>query len=1220
MIKRWTICCLMSLLAVTLVAGCGDDTESGCPPGQKMCGNECVDLSKDRYNCGACGNTCLTGEFCFGGDCMPCSDECTEGEKRCAPGSNNMYQVCGDPDNDTCKEWMTSQPCPTGQVCEEGECVADCVDECSLGQRECYGAGWRQCGDWDTDDCLEWSTVTDCPTGQTCNPATGQCEVACTDECNQAGDRRCIPEPTEEGYEICGNYDADDCLEWGQRTLCPSGETCDSATKTCSSTCTDDCTEGQRICDGNGYRVCGYYDADPCLDWSGITNCASYETCNPQTGQCEISCSDECPSQGDKRCSTDGYDTCGDYDIDPCLEWGGHVACGAGFKCDGGECVEDCTDECTEGERVCDGAGYRVCGDYDPDSCLEWSAIYPCGTDEVCDGGVCSRECQNECSTDGEKECFGNGWRECGEYDTDDCLDWSTVHPCGVGQICDPATVECVDACSDECATDGERECYENGWRECGDYDADTCLDWSSVNPCGSGQVCDPDLVQCVDDCFDECYVMDDRQCSGDGYDVCGDYDADSCMEWGGHVACPPQTTCSDGQCLAVCTDECSEGEKVCDGNGFRICGEYDNDDCLDWSGITYCAYNEVCQAGVCEVICTEECPAINVVECVAGENAWHKCGEFDGDPCLEWGTQTDCDVDDMCYAGNCIPATPPTILINEILYDDDGNDGEFEYIELYGPGGASLENFVVEGVNGANGQVYMTIPLDGYALPSDGHFVIATSIADAQLAAERDLTHGSGNLLQNDHDNLRVVYAEAITTDALGYGDFSGGGTFVGEGTAAEEANYDNPYTYCLSRDAFHNDSDDNYEDFWKRTICTPGWEGPGSLVWGEPSFVYGGSCTPAFDSAGNIYTIDEDGWPTMTGPTGVRQYNVLPDQDGTSSIAVSPDELSLYVGTESGLYKLVAATGATDVAWPTTVPATGFAVHSSPAIGSDGTIYFGTQGDGFYAVNPDGTIKWQYSTTDWIDSSPAMGFIGSLGEEYVVFGVDGATGGEIVAIDADVDPLNVVPVWTQSTGGACNSSPAIGVDGNVYIGCDDGLLYGLEGATGNPLTDFPVTIASGATVDTTLVEGCSPATIPEATAGDIIYMTSHATGTDVGNVYIYLSDGGDLAQGWILPGANSSVTVGDDGSYLVHSGEYLFCFSLAGLMEWGVRIPVSSAGTIVSSPVIGPGGVIYLLETWIGADGGNLWAIQGHANLYTGAGSFPKFRGDLGNWGWGY
>jgi hypothetical protein len=131
---------------------------------------------------------------------------------------------------------------------------------------------------------------------------------------------------------------------------------------------------------------------------------------------------------------------------------------------------------------------------------------------------------------------------------------------------------------------------------------------------------------------------------------------------------------------------------------------------------------------------------------------------------------------------------------------------------------------------------------------------------------------------------------------------------------------------------------------------------------------------------------------------------------------------------------------------------------------------------------------------------------------------------------------------------------------------------------------------------------------------------MTSHATGTGVGNLWVYLTSGGSLTQAWILSGTNSSVTVGDDGSYLVHSGDTLYCFSLAGLMEWGIRIPVSSSGSIVSSPVIGPKGVIYLLETWTGDTGGYLWAIQGHADPYTSAGSFPKFRGDLGNRGRGF
>ncbi len=52
---------------------------------------------------------------------------------------------------------------------------------------------------------------------------------------------------------------------------------------------------------------------------------------------------------------------------------------------------------------------------------------------------------------------------------------------------------------------------------------------------------------------------------------------------------------------------------------------------------------------------------------------------------------------------------------------------------------------------------------------------------------------------------------------------------------------------------------------------------------------------------------------------------------------------------------------------------------IVSSPAIASDGTIYFGTMIGGsegyIYALNPDGTLKWRYLTGDYITSDPAIG-----------------------------------------------------------------------------------------------------------------------------------------------------------------------------------------------------------------------------------------------------
>ena len=53
---------------------------------------------------------------------------------------------------------------------------------------------------------------------------------------------------------------------------------------------------------------------------------------------------------------------------------------------------------------------------------------------------------------------------------------------------------------------------------------------------------------------------------------------------------------------------------------------------------------------------------------------------------------------------------------------------------------------------------------------------------------------------------------------------------------------------------------------------------------------------------------------------------------------------------------------------------------MHSSPAIGSDGTIYVGSEDNNLYAINPDGTKKWAFDTGDDVNSSPAIGRDGTI------------------------------------------------------------------------------------------------------------------------------------------------------------------------------------------------------------------------------------------------
>ncbi len=62
---------------------------------------------------------------------------------------------------------------------------------------------------------------------------------------------------------------------------------------------------------------------------------------------------------------------------------------------------EECQDECSpEGAKECvvqgETTGYRICGNYDGDSCLEWSKVFPCPEGTTCVNGKCESISQKE--------------------------------------------------------------------------------------------------------------------------------------------------------------------------------------------------------------------------------------------------------------------------------------------------------------------------------------------------------------------------------------------------------------------------------------------------------------------------------------------------------------------------------------------------------------------------------------------------------------------------------------------------------------------------------------------------------------------------------------------------------------------------------------------------------------------------------------------------------
>jgi len=104
-------------------------------------------------------------------------------------------------------------------------------------------------------------------------------------------------------------------------------------------------------------------------------------------------------------------------------------------------------------------------------------------------------------------------------------------------------------------------------------------------------------------DCTNECNLYD-TQCSGEGYQTCGDYDGNGCTEWGEISNC--LYSCQDGNCTLdppQCFDECSINETQCSGEGYQACGDYNGDGCTEWGETQSCQEHFECNQGQCNLL-----------------------------------------------------------------------------------------------------------------------------------------------------------------------------------------------------------------------------------------------------------------------------------------------------------------------------------------------------------------------------------------------------------------------------------------------------------------------------------------------------------------------------------------------------------------------------------------------------------------------------------------
>jgi outer membrane protein assembly factor BamB len=237
-----------------------------------------------------------------------------------------------------------------------------------------------------------------------------------------------------------------------------------------------------------------------------------------------------------------------------------------------------------------------------------------------------------------------------------------------------------------------------------------------------------------------------------------------------------------------------------------------------------------------------------------------------------------------------------------------------------------------------------------------------------------------------------------------------------------------------------------------------------------------------------------------------------------------------------------------------------------SAPAVGSDGTIYFGTWVGNLWAVNPDGSRKWVFQAHNEIKSAPAVATNGT-----VYFG---SRDRSFYAVQANGEKL-----WEFPTGGWVDSSPALAHDGTIYFGSWDKSLYALD-ADGKKQWQF----ATPGEIDSS----------PAIGADGTIYFGSHDK-----KFYALAADGRkkwEFATGG--PIVSSPALDKDQCLYFTSVDGCLYALNLDGSLRWRLR----TGGITESSPVIGPGGTVYvgvLQHLWaINPDAKKKWGTVGGEN----------------------
>lgn len=197
--------------------------------------------------------------------------------------------------------------------------------------------------------------------------------------------------------------------------------------------------------------------------------------------------------------------------------------------------------------------------------------------------------------------------------------------------------------------------------------------------------------------------------------------------------------------------------------------------------------------------------------------------------------------------SSSCVPPVTPSLVINEIDYDQNGTDSA-EFLELKNTGAVllNLDPVTVELVNGNGGGalIYLTINVPSFDLAPGDYYVICANAANTPRC-DLDVTPNT-DLIQNGAPDAIGLRFGGVLIDAVSYEGNTGAPYTEGTGASAADGNV---AFLGLSRFVDGVDTNNNDADLSLRCISP-----------GEANLAATGSCTAPLLSPLVINEIDYD------------------------------------------------------------------------------------------------------------------------------------------------------------------------------------------------------------------------------------------------------------------------------------------------------------------------------------------------------------------------